>query len=262
MKQENKNDEIILPNQELRTSYSCYLPKFSLSQAKIEKNIFEQKQLSIAEKRNLEEIKCALNQFGEQKSMNISNINKQYEYKKLNKKYKNNNEQFLNENKINNDIYNEDQLIINSPIEKSKTIKMNLTNQFKNISKFSRGCSELITKNEKSLIKKPKVEINNIKNIENVSKEIFPSLGERILNINLRLSKSKSFNEILKYHKKNSETIPNDSLIQFTSNDSILYKRHLYNKLLNVNEISNIKELNRKKQNLSSFDLSNQNEIK
>ena len=262
MKQENKNDEIILPNQELRTSYSCYLPKFSISQAKIEKKIFEQKQLSIAEKRNLEEIKCALNQFGEQKAMHISNINKQYEYKNLIKKYIKNNEQFLNENKIKNDIYNENQLIIEPSIEKSRTIKMNLTNKFKNISKFLRGGSELITKNEKLLKTKPKVEINNIKNIDNITNEIFPSFGERILNINLRLSKSRSLNEILKYHKKNSETIPNDSLIQFTSNDSILYTRHLYNKLLNVNEISNIIEFNKKKQNLSLFDLSNQNEIK
>ena len=119
----------------------------------------------------------------------------------------------------------------------------------------------LITKNERILMKKPKVDINNIKNIDNITNEIFPSLGEKILNINLKLSKSKSFNEILKYHKKNSENIPNDSIIQFTSNDSILYTRHLYNKLLNVKEISNIIELNKKKQNLSSFDLFKKNEI-
>ena len=259
MKQENKNNEIILPNQELRTSYSCFLPKFSLYKAKIEKKIFEKKQLSIAEKRNLEEIKCALNQFGKQKAIHISNINKQYEYKMLIKHYKKNNQQ--NKNKINNDIYNINDLSINSSIEKSKTFKMNLTNQFQNVSKFSRGSSVLITKNERILMKKPKVDINNIKNIDNITNEIFPSLGEKILNINLKLSKSKSFNEILKYHKKNSENIPNDSIIQFTSNDSILYTRHLYNKLLNVKEISNIIELNKKKQNLSSFDLFKKNEI-
>ena len=63
----------------MKTSYSYYIPEFSITQANIEKKILENKQKSIAKKRNLEEIKLGIKEYGKRKSIFFSDINKHYE---------------------------------------------------------------------------------------------------------------------------------------------------------------------------------------
>ena len=257
---QEKNKEEKLPNKELKTSYSYYIPEFSITQANIEKNILENKQKSIAKKRNLEEIKLGIKEYGKRKSIFLSDINKNYELRDyILDNIKQNKTISFSEDKINNISFPQKERAF--PI-KSKTIKFHSTKRLKKISKFIHGNSELITNEEKLFFKSPKVKTNNIKNIDNITKEILPSFEEKIININFTLSKSKSFNELLKYYKETKENIPNDSIVHITDNDPILKVRHIYGKLLNVNEIGDIKENKIGKQNLSIYDLSNQNEKK
>ena len=75
-------------NKEIKSSYSYLRPKYEFDYLSVEQNILNEKNKNIIEKRNQEEIKKAMMDYGLKKSLYDGNINKKFEMKHILKNYK------------------------------------------------------------------------------------------------------------------------------------------------------------------------------
>ena len=212
----------ISSKRELQSSYSYAEPKFTFSQAVIESKIIKEKQKALAKKRTEEEIKEAINEFGEKRALFKGNREKKYVIKEI-----------LN-------------------LYSTKNTKVpELTKQ------FNRSLSQSLTAKEKDEFFK-KVILSKVKNINNETLQVNKSSNEIKVNINMKLKKYISRHKILR--NLQTEEHPNDTMIAHISSDSLLkvkasFKKmcHLSNKRINdraghlsAYDNKNINLLNRK----------------
>ena len=75
-------------NKEIKSSYSYLRSKYEFDYLSVEQNILNEKNKNIIEKRNQEEIKKAMMDYGLKKSLYEGNANKKFEMKHILKSYK------------------------------------------------------------------------------------------------------------------------------------------------------------------------------
>ena len=207
-------------NEYINSSFSFNKPKYNFQIGNIEKNIIEEKNKKIIEKRNQEETFKKIKDFGQQRAIYKSNINNIYEIKDIINIYNNENKYcfcYRTKKDIKNDKnINENNIKIEN-IENNELI---------------------IDENNKinSLINNNKVIYNNIKNLDD--NNLIKNNYEKIYTINLKLKKNNSLNLLLNSHKQKNN-FHNDSILHTISNDNIFKNRFNYNKLLTLNYYSN-----------------------
>lgn len=257
---------------EIKNSYSYNRPKYNFNQLQVEHEIMESKNKEIREKRNLENIRASLQEFGKQRAfykMNLSNRNEQMriinEYKK--KQEENKIDYFLKNNNFkelktlrrtssviyNNDIQNE---LINKIINESNlpnlSIKRRCTIDNNNVSNIN-------------IYRNKKVIIYNIKNV--VENSIIDNGPEKLVKtftfkIKIKLNKSKSSNLIFIKNKIsesiNKKDIPSDAMFKFKGDDNIINTRTAYQSMCSFNQFDESKNGYMQHFNpLSGFDMKN-----
>jgi hypothetical protein len=85
---DKKYIEGLIPKYEIKSSYSIERPEYNISTLKIEKGINSLKNKLISEKRNQIEIKKSVEDFGKNRAMYKSNLNKRHEIKNIIKEFK------------------------------------------------------------------------------------------------------------------------------------------------------------------------------
>ena len=214
-------------NEYINSSFSFNKPKFNYQIGNIEKNIIEEKNKKIIEKRNQEETIKKLKDFDQQRAIYKSNVNNIYEIKDIIKIYNNSHKYcfcYRTKNKI---IKNENNIIIDESNNKIENIEKNTL---------------IIDKNENDKfifsLNNCKIVINNIKNLDDNNLIKNNKNIEKIYTINLKLKKNYSLNLLLNSHKQENR-FHNDSILHTISNDNIFKNRFKYNNLLSLNYFSN-----------------------
>ena len=240
---------------EIKNSYSYNRPKYNFNQLQVEQEIMESKNKEIREKRNLENIRASLQEFGKQRAfykMNLSNRNEQMriinEYKK--KQEENKIDYFLKNNNFkelktlrrtssviyNNDLQNE---LINKIINESNlpnlSIKRRCTIDNNNVSNIN-------------IYRNKKVIIYNIKNV--VENSIIDNGPEKLVKtftfkVKIKLNKSKSSNLIFIKNKIsesiNKKDLPSDAMFKFKGDDNIINTRTAYQSMCSFNQFDESK---------------------
>ena len=224
---------------EIKSSFSFERPEYNFNILMANYNVIQSKNKMLNEKRNLEEIKLNLNDFGKFRARFISENNNKYELMNLIEKYKNKNkiEQKINEKKKKTNFQKE-----NSFIHK----------------KFGNFNRKLMTKSKTTVElflnknnKKKKININDIKNINNEN-IIIKNEKEKIYNFKAKLNISNSKWTIFENLKNNlrksddeiykNENIKSDLIYKFCNNDKIFDTRFKYQTICNINKIDRYKD--------------------
>ena len=170
---------------ELKSSYSYAEPKFTFSQAVIESKIIKEKQKALANKRTEEEIKEAINEFGEKRAMFKGNREKNYVIKEILNSYS--------------------------------------TKKHESNTELNRSLPQLITAKEKNALFK-KVLMSRVKNINKDTLQVNKSSNEIKVNLNMKLKHYISRHKILRNlqteHPNDTMIahISSDSLLKVKSN--------------------------------------------
>ena len=258
---------------EIKSSFSFERPEYNFNILMANYNIIQSKNKMINEKRNLEEIKSNLNDFGKIRARFVSENNNKYELMNLIEKYKNNNKKFNFKENSNNNIKNYQKFF--KEIKKNKNtnydlikgdlfVNKKLGNIFtrKLISKSKTTVELVFNKN-----KRKKININNIKNINNEN-FIIQNENEKIYNFKAKLNFSSSkwtIFENLKNRKsddenKINENIKPDLIYKFCNNDKIFETRFKYQTICNLNKIDSYKDNYKiEYKPMSIFDITNFN---
>ena len=130
-----------IPTREIKSSYSTFRPKFDYSNLQVEKNNIQAKHKELAEKRNKEEMKEFLNEWGMSRAKYLEEIEKKNEIKKLLKFYEKN----LPTNPEKNNDYNN--RITQSQGQYTENINTHLSNNSPDRYKESRPESNLRNRN-------------------------------------------------------------------------------------------------------------------
>ena len=227
---------------EIKSSFSFERPEYNFNILMANYNIIQSKNKMLNEKRNLEEIKLNLNDFGKFRARFISENNNKYELMNLIEKYKNKNkiEQKINE-------------------KKKKTFNFNFQKENSFIhKKFGNFNRKLMTKSKTTVElflnknnKKKKININDIKNINNEN-IIIKNEKEKIYNFKAKLNISNSKWTIFENLKNNlrksddeiykNENIKSDLIYKFCNNDKIFDTRFKYQTICNINKIDRYKD--------------------
>ena len=226
---------------EIKSSFSFDRPEYNFNILMANYNVIQSKNKMLNEKRNLEEIKLNLNDFGKFRARFISENNNKYELMNLIEKYKNKNKI---EQKIN---------------EKKKTFNFNFQKENSFIhKKFGNFNRKLMTKSKTTVElflnknnKKKKININDIKNINNEN-IIIKNEKEKIYNFKAKLNISNSKWTIFENLKNNlrksddeiykNENIKSDLIYKFCNNDKIFDTRFKYQTICNINKIDRYKD--------------------
>ena len=233
--------------EEIKSSYSTYRPQYNNINLSIEKITEITKQRELADKRNKDEMKEFLNEFGINRAKFKSEVEKKIETKTLIKHYEKNSEPYI-----------EDELQIEQMEEQRAKLKreMSLINHtssrfsssstIRKISTFKiddkRKYSIQTLNIEKQITIKPKIPIkintSNIKNID-ADNKIITNPEEIVVNVKMKNSKFKN-KELLFTKWKAKESIPSD--LMSVNTDRINDLRNKYSKMLNVKEVDTEKD--------------------
>lgn len=169
-----------IPTREIKSSYSTFRPKFDYTNLQIEKNNIQAKQKELAEKRNKEEMKEFLNEWGMSRAKYLEEIEKKNEIKKLLKFYeKNMPNQGNNDYKNKNYDGNLNTYLNNSPY-KDKERESRPESPIRNKEDFNDNNDNIIPneiflspkKNNDSVINSPiKMNKNNPKGEDNINSD-------------------------------------------------------------------------------------------
>lgn len=244
----------------INTENNISLPLLNYSLLQIDKKLMENKNKMIMEKRNQENIKNNIEQFGVNRAKYKSSSLNKYEIKKLvnsyikdnnfstlfiNKnKHKIKNERYINENKIEND--NE----INEELSKTKTkLKLDISHII-NLNKDKND----IDNNEMTARGMKRMKSQFVK----ISRDIFKKMGKKIIledikNLNYKTNKIKDQEKIIykeislksPTNKINNEKVllnkctkfkklPSDSLSKLYFHNDIFKQKIFYKKLINI----------------------------
>ena len=245
-KEENKS---ISPIKEVKSSYSFNRPQYNFHLLNVEKTVMSVKNQMLNDKRTQEEIKHALNEFGNKRALFKGNLNKKNEIKQLvdyyttKKPHTKKKDEFhpiapksLNRFSSSNILVQTNSLA-QSQIKRSYSQYMTPLNKTK---------EKVLTKHPNNVLKR--VYIDN--DIEN----------EKSYSIPMRLSLSQSREELMKHHRDNYE-FPSDMMQMCRVQDPILKIRMEQKELLKVKEIDNYHPGYSVQYNpLSPYDLKNLNQ--
>ena len=247
----NKKKSIVFePKQEIKSSYSYLRPRFSFGQLSIEKMIMEQKNKVLQEKRANEEIGAYIVHFGQNKSRYKSDIQKKYEIGSLIELYDKKLKEEEDENEK-NDTINEDEEDLKDyfekggrEIEKKKSYgSIHLKNQIRNPTKFTRTYSTIDPMLDMHKIKKPKVIITNVKNM-NKKNHIYKSENEKEYTIYTKVNKIEVKDKTYDYlMKKDEHNLPGEVLLQEKRNNKILNERVNNQKICSVKSTDPLKTI-------------------
>ena len=185
-------EEIFEPDKDIKASYSYCKPTFNVSQASIEQRIIKEKQKQIQEKRSLEQMRIAMDSYGEKRGLYKGNQLKSSEMKKVAKYY---------QHKLHK-----------QTMKRSYMLEEDNENKVHNISLPQTDS---------------KVNVSNMKNISVNTYIINPSINETQVTINLKLQRESSLPNLLntKYENNNYENIPSDAFYIKASTNSIFASR-------------------------------------
>ena len=246
----NTNKKSIPPlNRETKYSYSYNRPEYDYNLMLIENNIIQNKMKELREKRTNEEMKEKLNLFGKTKAKYHENIVNKYELKNIIKMYSNTND-------FNSSILQKYKYITpNAPrdmstraIWKSKSNEMKdnsfdekmKENKNKNeliLNDFKRGkrsYSQILKKTDFFFKEKPKIDINQVKNIDNNSKTILEKEKHEIKVSKIKMKETIDRNKRYFKLKENYYGIPNDTYFNILSKNPLFKQKFLYDKMCNV----------------------------
>jgi len=258
---------------EIKSSYSTYRPQYNINNLNIEKITEITKQRELAEKRNKEEMKEFLNEFGINRAKFKSEVEKKMETKNLIKFYEKNILETRKEDKS----LEEKENILPAQLQEDNEIPVVKRNSSMS-ARLSLNANSLLIRKEsipnlefkhkKSInptvienvvnIMKPinpiKINTNNIKNL-NEENKIKINPDEVIVNIKTKASQANNRDKIFKLINR-KDHIPSDLI--GTNFDKVNDLRNKYSKMLNIKEIDDAKD-NYKDyfSPLSAYDLAN-----
>lgn len=216
------------PVREIKSSYAYLRPKYDYSNLMIEKTTLIAKNKELADKRNNEEMKEFLNEFGITRAKFKEEVEKKHEIKNVIRIY---------ESKLNTEAN-----------EKNENDNKNT------MSKTSKAFNKILEdKDDKIVIedtfvdyinpgeKFQKVIINNIKNLNNKSNANANAIEIKI-NIKVKEGTIQNKSELITDLKNKVEKMPTDNVINAKAIDHIFDARHTYSTLLNVKEIDQPKD--------------------
>ena len=235
-------------NRETKFSYSYNRPEYDYDTMIIENNIIKEKMKEMKEKRTKEEIKEKLDKYGSDKAKYNESIVNKYELKNIIKMYSSNHDfgsnilskyKYITPNakrdmskfwksKTNNEI--KESIFSEKNSEKKKELKLE---EFKrNMGK--RSYSQVVKNINNFFNEKPKVEINEIKNIDNNSKAIKENNKDEIKVSKIKIKEP--INKIKRYLKlkENYNNIPNDVFYNIFNKNPLFKQKFFYDKMCNI----------------------------
>jgi hypothetical protein len=232
-------EEVFDPDKDLKGSYCYAKPKFTVSRASLEQRMIREKQKEIQEKRSLEQIKMAVDSFGEKRGMFKGNQLKSYEIKKVAKYY---------QDKL--DIEHEEALKLYCKPQENEEEE----NEEKENNEHDKHKEIINQHQEKEIIKekpKPKIDVSNVKNISPTTKLLSPSSNETTVTIRMKLTRDKALHELVnkKYETNNYDELPPDAFYVKASTNPIFSARL---RLMNF-EYENAENTHSSKNRLSSL---------
>jgi hypothetical protein len=195
----------------------------------IEKTVITAKNKELAEKRNQEEMKEFINEFGMARAKFKEEVERKIELKRMVRQF----EEFCKENAEftteNND---------NVVERENKGPTVFLDDEFQNNNEKIEEIKAINIENDKPIVK---VNNGNIKNLNGTSDQTQHDQEIRI-NIKLKVGNVPNKHEILNEVKVKVEKMPSDLVINSRAIDEVFDNRHKYQELLNVKEIDNPKD--------------------
>jgi hypothetical protein len=219
---QQNNDTPFDFKREIKSSYSYFRPKYDYPHLVIEKQIIQAKNREIAEKRNQEEMKEYLNEFGLDRARYKEEVEKKYELKKVIKYY---------EEIIKKDKEEQPQEIETKREYEVKTIIVDNINEVPKTSQFH-------TENFNEPDKDSKIDLMNVKNLDSEGK-LKVNYDEIKINIKVKSVNSKDIT--LNDFKNKLEKIPSEATAKMKVIDPVFGARQTYSKMLDIQEIDNPK---------------------
>ena len=241
-------------NKEIKTSYSYNRPSYNFNQLYVEQQIIEYKNKELKEKRNLENIRTALQEFGRKRAFYKMNLSNKLEQMQILKNYYKNveeNKSELNILKRNFNLKKIKNLRRTSSVVGINNIHNELINKFLKEPNLPKN---LMLLKRRSSISNNYIHLNNkvitfkIRNI-NENNEI--DNGEKKCQVynysmKIQLNKSKSSNLLFIKNKVNDlinskKELPSDSIFKFKGEDNIIKTRTTYQSMCSINQFDDSK---------------------
>jgi hypothetical protein len=228
------------PMREVKSSFSYQRPKYEYSNLMVEKITHQAKNRELAEKRNQEEMKEFMNEFGISRSRFLEEVQKKRETKQVINHY----EEKAKLNQSLKEESDEDEL---KPVE-AKTIFVEDEASLKKL-------KSLDVNNDQTGI--AKINTNFIKNL-GPDYKLKTNSEEIVINIRVKEDLTKDAHSNLSKYNKKFDKIPSEVVSKIKSADPIFNARHTYSKMIDVKEIDQPKtEYKKHYKPLSAFDSSN-----
>ena len=185
-------EDIFEPEKDIKASYCYHKPVYSVSKATLEQRIIKEKEKEIQEKRSLEQMRVAMDSYGEKRGLYKGNQLKTSEMKTIAKYYQN--ELHKRTMKCYYDMLQENENKVNNIALPKTDLKVN---------------------------------VSNIKNISYNTNLINPSINETQVTINLKLPRETALQNLLnaKYENNNYDNLPSDAFYIKASTNSIFASR-------------------------------------
>ena len=239
---------------EIKNSYSYNRPKYNFNQLQVEKEIMESKNKEIREKRNLENIRNALHDFGLKRAFYKMNLSNRIEQMQIINEYKRKNEENKIENLFKNNNYKQlknlrrtSSVILNNNIQNEFINKIINESNLPHLSVKRRSTMDNNFLNDNNFPNK-KVITYNIKNL--IENKLIDNGSEKLekkftFKVKIKLNKSKSTNLIFIKNKIkesiNKKDIPSDALFKFKGDDNIIKTRTTYQSMCSFNQFDDSK---------------------
>lgn len=237
------------PVREIKSSYSVFRPKYDYAHLMIEKNSIQAKHKELAEKRNQEEMKEFMNEFGLNKARYKEEAEKKFETQNLINYYE-------NLIKPQQEEVEEKEFVEEKVQEVKKTVFLDGNEK---IDSKDINTLDIAEDNSNCRVNPPpiiKVDLNNIKNLGEDNKL---NINREEVNINIKLKNAEGLKkESLDAIKNKNEKLPLDVVATVKAIDPVFNSRHTYSQMLDVKEVDNQKSEYKNNYNpLSAFDSAN-----
>lgn len=213
------------PLREIKSSYSYYRPKYDYSNLVVEKTVMQAKHRELAEKRNQEEMKEFLNEFGISKARFNEEVDKKYDTKRVVKHYE---EEYRKEEMslVEDNLNCED-----NQYEENENFQ-NLKSELRN----GEISNENIDDENYSYNK-----VNNC-NIKNLGTDNKICANPHEVKVSIKL-KEKSINNTKSTWNifASADKIPSELTVRLKSVDPVFNARQTYSKMLDIKEVDNPK---------------------
>ena len=242
------NKKYIPPlDRETKFSYSYNRPKYDYNTMIVENNIMRRKLKELKEKRTKEEIKEKIDKFGTEKAKYKESIINKFEMKNIINMY-------VNSNEFNSNLLQKYKLktsgiknMFPKKITRNKNDISNVKSCDDNDNKYkskenmpilkdnTKRSNSQVYKNFSFLREEPKMEINQIKNLDNNSKKILEKEKQEIKVVKIKLKQPKE--KIKKKHmnlKENYSDIPNDAIYNVFNRNPLFKQKFLYDKICDI----------------------------